>query len=530
MIYTRQGGVETCHPQYHSNYHRWKLVRDCVQGEDVIKRAGAEYLPKSAGWCDDRYNAYKTRAQWVNYVEQTLNGVHGMIFRRQPAISVPDGMEDIIANIDMQGNSIAQFLSNATHDLLQTCWGGFLADMPSAENVHSKYDEEQAGIRPYAVYYPAESLINWKFKTIKGQKKLSLVVLKENIELNKDEFSHETTTQYRVLDLDEQGFYRQRLFTRVFNDITRQEEEVVIDEVPVIVKGKRLDYIPFVLLVADEPTKSPLLDLAYVNVGHYRKSADYENAVHLTCIGTGYATGHTQKTDENGDPEPIFLGQDEFIILEETDSRMGVLEFAGSGINHMETAIEQSERQMIVLGSRIITPEKNVSETAEAALIHRAGENAKLATFARNISEKATRLLEILRDWNGNDGYVSIQLNTDYDTRTFDANIINSIANLFSYGKLPLICVYSMLMKGEILDPDMRYEDYVRLLDLEESGLSDVEVYEAYKKLRTEGVFVGAKNNAREHKKDEKNDVPLKTKENPRDRLNNKEDKENSDV
>lgn len=136
---------------------------------------------------------------------------------------------------------------------------------------------------------------------------------------------------------------------------------------------------------------------------------------------------------------------------------------------------------MVVLGSRIITPEKGISETAESANIHRAGENAKLATFANNVSVGATKLLNILAYLQGVEQNCQVVLNTDYETQGFDANALNAMANIFEKGKLPLIVLYSMMMKGEFMDPNMTFDDYVELLDLENSGLTPKEVYEAYK-------------------------------------------------
>ena len=72
--------VNTKHAEYSKNLYRWKLVRDCSAGSDVVKAAGAEYLPvpnakdKSAE-NKVRYEAYKKRAQFVNFVSRTKNGL-----------------------------------------------------------------------------------------------------------------------------------------------------------------------------------------------------------------------------------------------------------------------------------------------------------------------------------------------------------------------------------------------------------------------------------------------------------------------
>lgn len=487
-------GVASHHPEYMKWKDKWTFIRDCVEGEDAIKAKSTTYLPKAAGMTDKRYDAFLKRARFVNYVDQTLEGVHGMVFRRSPVVEYPDEMKDIMDNLNREGDSFYQFFSDAVYDIMQTGFGGFLVDLPDVGMGISLYEAENIGARPYVTYYPAESIINWKFKVIRGTRVPVLVVLEERVEKDAtDEFGHELKNRYRVLDLDDNGFYRQLIYEPI-EDERGDNTRYSIKEIPVIVNGDRLNYIPFVFAPENFPTKPMLLDIAHVNIGHYLKTADYENGVHLTTLPTGYVTGEKPEEDKDKNIIPMVLGQDNFLMFPNDKAKVGTLVFSGEGLTHSENAIEKSELQMVVLGSRIITPEKGVSETAESANIHRAGENAKLATFARNLSEKATQILKILRDWSGNKGTVSAQFNTDYETMSFDANSLNAIVNMFEAGKMPLLVLYGMLMKGEFIsDPNMSYADYIELLDLEHSGLTDKEVYDAYKRYMQTGKSV-AKN------------------------------------
>ena len=130
-----------------------------------------------------------------------------------------------------------------------------------------------------------------------------------------------------------------------------------------------------------------------------------------------------------------------------------------------------------------IAPDKKTSETAEAAYVHRSGENAKLATFARNISEKLSQIVSWYAQWNGYNTSVEIHLNYDYETMSLDPNIINSIANISGQGKFPLYCVFYILQQQELIDPDMNYDDFIFLIDQENlEGNSAMEIYEAFKK------------------------------------------------
>ena len=221
-----------------------------------------------------------------------------------------------------------------------------------------------------------------------------------------------------------------------------------------------------------------------LNVHHYQLSADYTNGVHMTTVPTGYITGYTPKDDEDDD---IVLGGDAFLTEENSDAKFGVLSFSGEGLEHCEKAIDKCESQIAGIFMKNIAPDKKTSETAEAAYVHRSGENARLATFARNISEKLSQIIEWYEEWCGFSGVVEIHLNYDYETMALDPNIINSIANIAGQGKFPLYCVFYILQQQELIDPDMNYDDFIFLIDQENlAGNSAQEIYEAFKKRMAE--------------------------------------------
>lgn len=466
----------TEHPLYTKRKKQWQQIYDWIEGSDAVKAKAEQYIPRGLGMSDARYKAYVDRAVLVNYVSQTHDGTHGMIFRRKPQVAIPEGMVSVVDNINREGSDLYQFLSDSVSDLMITGFGGWLADYPVANPDLNLYDAEKMGFRAYATYYSAMNIINWKYEVVGGTKIPVYIVLREKIEIpGSSIFSHEEGYQYRILMIDEEGNYIQRLMKPYAANLFTQED------ISFTVRGKHINFIPFVFAPSNIPDVPMLKHICDVNIGHLRKSADYENAVHLTTYPTGYVTGESPQMDKNKNIQPIYLGSDQFIMFPNKDAKVGMLDYAGNGLVHNEEALRASELQMVVLGSRIITPEKGISETAESANIHRAGENAKLATFANNVSVGATKLLNILAYLQGVEQNCQVVLNTDYETQGFDANALNAMANIFEKGKLPLIVLYSMMMKGEFMDPNMTFDDYVELLDLENSGLTPKEVYEAYK-------------------------------------------------
>jgi hypothetical protein len=486
--------ITALHPLYVKRKSQWKLIRDCVEGTDAIKAAGEKYLPRNAGWCDQQYEAYKKRARWNNYTAQNLSGLHGLIFRRNPIITTKGdeiSNSGILENIDKKGTNLYQFASDTIYDAMQTCFGGYLVDQPPAPENISKAEAERLGIRSYIRYYPAESITNWGYDIVNGVEKLVYVILKEETDNSvENDFEHKISIKYRLLDLRD-GFYKQFLYSEETDEKTKKTVWNC-EEIPVLVNGKSLDYIPFITLPGSTPEKPMFYDLAQCNIGHYQKSADYENGVHLTTIPTGYVTGHTlAENPETKEKEVIRLGWDSFLVFPEENAKVGNLSFSGVGLVHSETAINQALADMAILGSRLLVTEKGTSESADSAKIHRAGENARLATFAKNAAEKLTQAVKIMAEWMQLETNIRIEFCTDYDTLAFDPNALNAVANLSRENLMPLPASFYNLKNGEYLPPEMTLGGYAVLLELAQKKYSPTQIVQVYNDIQSGGDGIG---------------------------------------
>ena len=478
--------VETQHPLYIKYKKRWEMIRDCIEGDDAIKKKGEVYLPKLCRASPKEeemvYRAYQARAFWVNYTGQALENIHGMIMRRCPTIDAPADFKrsGVLDNIDGRGTNLHQFLSDSVYDTIQTCYGGILADIPQARDGMTLAEAEEEGISPYMRYYKAEDIINWKEDDTMGGR-FSLVVLREAFDNSDDMFVHKTEIRYRVLTLDEDGFYKQILYTPIKDK--RGRKTYIEEEIQFTARGEHLTFIPFKPILYKEPEKPMLEDMAKINIGHFQKVADYENGVHKTTLPTGYITGHNAM-DEDGNQEEIVLGDDVFLTIIEPEAKVGTLAFAGEGLTHSEAAIRHAEEQMAVIGTRIIAPEKNMAETAESGMVHMYGENGKMATFARNVGNSVSEVLTWIMNWSGYEGKAKVDLDVDYETTRMDPNAINAIANLSREGKFPMLCTFQVLQEQGYVDINYTYEEFIFLLELEGQGLSPIEVYNAFNQKR----------------------------------------------
>ena len=77
-------------PQYLCAAEDWQVCSDCFAGEREVKHAGERYLPRTEGQMADaqfgmrRYDAYKARANYFNYLATTIATMLGIMHREPP--------------------------------------------------------------------------------------------------------------------------------------------------------------------------------------------------------------------------------------------------------------------------------------------------------------------------------------------------------------------------------------------------------------------------------------------------------------
>ena len=449
--------LETPHSEYTANMAQWTTLRDCIAGEEAVKTAGDAYLPKLSGQDDAEYSAYKARAMFYGATGRTLQGLLGAIFRKPPEFLGPDDLSTIVSNIDLAGTRGDDFARRVTEAVIGIGRFGVLLDLPNSQN---------GNVRPYFVAYEAESIINWRCRVIDSVTVLDQVILKEVQETASDDgFGSTAAVRYRVLELDENDTYRQRVFTR---DIETADWDIEVIEPRI--RGKSLKYIPFVFFnpfsLVPGVEKAPLIDLARVNLAHYRNSADLEHGLHWTALPTPWVSGLGE--DHNGD---LYIGSNTAWSLPQ-GGQAGMLEFTGQGISAIRSAMQDKEGLMAKLGARLLEDQKKAAETAESKHLQYSGENSILATIANTVSLGLTQLLRWAAEWlNLPAGDVTAQLNTDFFDAPIDPQSITALVTAWQQGAISHFTLLHNLKSGEVLPPGTTEEDEIDRIETEGPAL-----------------------------------------------------------
>ena len=371
------------HKLYIKNKDKWKLVRDCVAGSAAIKAArrtesndqgglynmpGSIYLPvpnpsDNSKQNEDRYTSYRMRACFINFTGYTKDGLLGMIARKPTEVILQPVIDYAVLNIDGAGLSLQGMSQEVINDLLETGCYGLLEDFPKSEGGSQ---EQTRALQSVTKGYPAESIINWRYTVIDSVKVLTMVALAEEVEkISSDGFSVEDCTYTRVLLLDADGNYLQQLYN--------EDDELLVNregESDIYIKksdGSNWKEIPFQFVGAENndstPDKSPLYDVAEVNIGHYRNSADFEDSSFLVGQPTPVFSGLTESWVKSMMKDGIQIGSRAGIMLP-VDSSASLLQADANTMPAM--GMDRKEAELVKIGAKIISDQGGI-ETAEAA-------------------------------------------------------------------------------------------------------------------------------------------------------------------
>jgi hypothetical protein len=451
--------IDSTHPEYTSHIGLWAKCRDAVDGEEAVKAAGSAYLPTLTGQPPSEYAAYKLRACFYAAAGRTVDGLTGAIFRKHPKLSGPTNFvddADLLAYITEDRKSLWALARMTVAELMTTGRVGLMVDA----------DDEG---RPYLTSYNAEAIVNWSPEIIDGRLQLGRVVLREEYAKYKDGDPYEATMDFRYRELmllpvdDELKFiYVVRVWERheERDESTGQIKGVwapVSTHMPRAVGGRPLNYLPFVIVnplgIGPDVEKPPLLDLVNVNLSHYRTSADLEHGRHFAALPTPCLAGFDTKLDYH-------IGSAKAWATDNPQAKWGFLEFQGQGLGSLEKAVEHKEKQMAVLGSRLLEERLPDAEAAAAIKLRQAGEQSMLASIADAASQGLTEVLRMFARCSRMEGEtaISVQLNKDFDTAGIDSQLLINLIQMLHAGDMSFEAFYHNLQKGEVYPNDWTIE------------------------------------------------------------------------
>lgn len=438
------------HPDYVRYSPKWTLISDVLQGESQVKSKGIKYLPlenmerqENTTLFDKRYESYLQRAVFYNATARTLAGFVGQVFDKPPKQEFPEDLKYLQEDPCGSGVTLEQLAKLTLAGTVSQGRAGLWTDFPDTGGKYSQADVQAGLVRPTVTFYPTLDIINWRTTKRKAKTILSLVVLRERVEVDDevDYFVSRYEYRYRVLRLVGDVYT-----VEVYDPWVAQAEPKRYT--PTDKNGRTFDEIPFVFVgigrndyEVDEP---PMYDMASLNIAHYRNSADYEEACFMVGQPTVWYAGLDKGWVDNILKGEFRLGSRGGLPLP-PGGAAGLLQVQSNTMT--KEAMDQKEAQMVALGARIVR-DPSVAKTATEINSDKVTEVSTLASGARNVSAALRKAFEYAQKFVGDSSEIKFELSTDFDMVRMTSQELLAIVTTWQAGLLASEDAYDVLTRA----------------------------------------------------------------------------------
>ena len=500
------------HRDYSLNERSMRKCADCVAGQDAVKSSpySLEYLPKLPGHAAASdgarlYDTYQKYAQFYGAAGRTVQALTGAAFGKDPQVTLPPALVDagLQDDVTLDGEPLDTFARKILRDAIIQGRPLVLVDAPYLSEEESRglsLADMRERSRPYLSLYETDAVLDWREERRAGRKVTSYVKLYETGAVSAPE-SLETKylERVRVLTLTEDGYYRHRAWEREKDvDHGGDKDEgwaLTLDTEPTV-KGQKLRSIP-VFPVSEQGIEwqlspPPINDLCDIVIAHFRNSASYQNGLLMSGCPTACVAGLLAE-DSKDKSGKIVLGASSILQFDE-QGKWGFLEIGTQGLGEIRQSMERLEKQMALMGSRMLEVEKRQVESGEAARIHRSGENGILSNLCSSVSQAVTAALREIAVWMGADpGLVSYQINVDFGDGKIDPQSLSQIMLAYQQGVISADTFFYNLKRGDIYPQGWSLEKEQEAITeraTDEFSLGDEKYQDILRRLEALGVTV----------------------------------------
>lgn len=464
--------VKTQHREYIANFSKWERIRHAVAGDmrPYLRNVGANESDVVYGAL--RQKEYADGAIVYNFTKRTLAGMVGSVMRKDPEQSFPTAMDYLKDDADGSGVGLWQHAQDTLMEIDSVGRGGLLVDAPVAD-VATMAQQNAGKLNPIIAFYTTENVVNWKLKRVGSVNKFQMVVLREPYEYNDspDEFSTLMGEQYRVLDIDENGNYRQRVYKFDNGGTLQDGVQAFYPQLNNVPKGE----IPFTFVGASNNDSTvddaPLLPLAELNIGHYRNSADNEEnlfVVSQAMLIIAPSEKFNPEQWETANPNGVKFGARRGVnVGPGGDAKL----IQAAATNALDMALTKKEQQAIQIGAQLITPTTQI--TAESARLQRGADTSVMATIARNVSKAYEDCLKWVAQMMGlPDKGIEFKLNMEFFLQPMAAQDRQQWAADVQAGNMPLESYWAAMRKSGVTDwTDAEIKEGIENAPLPQAGV-----------------------------------------------------------
>lgn len=388
-----------------------------------MREKGELYLPKEAGESGTAYTVRLLRSLLFNTFVKVREGLIGMALKRNPELEsdVPAQLREHVEDIDLNGNHLDVFIKDFFRDVINDGHAFIFVDMQrpltrslaTLSTEPTALDDRISNRRPYWTKFRKDQACNWKSDRINGETVLTQITFKQCATESDGAYSEKEVTRYLVLRLQvlqpktaESPAVYGPMEWELFEEQTENKTgyEVSIDG-----NVTSLTRIPVVTIYARRTgfleSEPPLLDLAYLNVGHWQQWSDLNCQLRMLVPvmeirGELLTTPTVMPPGQSGDglkPRKPQIAIGPGAALQFKDDKGGVeyKSHDGKAIEATRQSLMDLEQRMSAVGLSIIAAKGDREITATEKVMDQDERQSELASWVRALKDGIEAAFEI---------------------------------------------------------------------------------------------------------------------------------------
>jgi hypothetical protein len=453
-------------PAYRKQKPKWDFVADMFEGRSAwfsfsaIHASGRitnpikalKYLPLEAEEPEDEYVKRLSRSYFVRKFRDSIESFSGFLSSFVLSEDTHPGIIDYKDDVDLQGNSLEVFLRTADIKALRDDHCFILTEFPRRpEFISNALEEREYKLRPYFVLIDARDVLNWKLAP--DNRTLLQVTIREKVHEDSGMYGTEEKTRYRVLT---PGKYQ--IFEIDNGGLLLVEEGFT-----------SLDYIPLEAYSLTNTDGSPwigeppLYDLAELNLKHYQKTSEKDEAMHKCNMAVLEVQELSPNPRGENEPEPMVrIGPN--TCLWNVSARF--VEPSGSAIGATQADIDRLEMEMDKRTLSFLSGNE-VQRTATEVSMFGAPVQANLSSMARAKQSNSQRLFKnwaaYLKPVAGK-GTGSVIVDEKILQAAMDAGTLGALLQVRGAGEISRKTFLTLLKQGKALPKDLDIDNEIKAL------------------------------------------------------------------
>jgi hypothetical protein len=432
----------------------WSTVRDLWGGTTQMRRAGTKHLPQEPAESTAAYQIRLQRSVLFNAFRRTVKLLAGKPFSKEVELGqdVPADVKTWCDDIDNAGRDLSTFARDWFEDALAAGISHVLVDYPpppkdvaGQPRKLTAADDRALQRRPYWCHIEAEKLIGWKSQRVGGLDTLTQIRIRETVTEPSSEYNDREVQQVLVMYQDR--WERWRLKENSENEWER-----------VAAGPNTLGKIALVSVYTGRTgfmtAEPPMMDLAHLNLSHWRSSSDQEHILHVARVPLLFGKNLGAPVAPDGrqqGQQTVEIGPDRMIVGPD-NSDLKYVEHSGAAIGAGRTSLQDIEDQMVVMGLELQIRNRPNVQTATQKVIDTKESDSELHGMARNLEAAIESAFNLTAEWAGisqKGGTASV--NRDFGISSRDATEAATLLAAKQAGEISRATLYAEWQRRGVL-------------------------------------------------------------------------------